>query len=151
LLSWIKTAMKKLSGRLKVVGSNERNLIYLTIGTSLFHLDTPFGLRLWMVFHYTSIIISFVKPFSCTNIFIYQCLLLQHVCLPCFHVSLMLLLTLFFHEQFLGKLFVVWNGYVLVCIDFVGVGVQFIFCFYMLAWMSNNAMITNISLDQSSI
>jgi hypothetical protein len=65
-----------------------------------------------MVFHYTSIIISFVKPFSCTNIFIYQFLLLQHVCLPCFHVSLMLLLTLFFHEQFLGELFVVWNGYV---------------------------------------
>ncbi len=86
-----------------------------------------------MVFHYTSIIISFVKPFSCTNIFIYQCLLLQHVYLPCFHVSLMLLLTLFFHESFLGKLFVVWNGYVLVCIYFVGVGVQFIFCFYMLA------------------
>jgi hypothetical protein len=78
-------------------------------------------------------------------------LLLQHVYLPCFHVSLMLLLTLFFHESFLGKLFVVWNGYVLVCIYFVGVGVQFIFCFYMLAWMSNNAMITNISLDQSSI
>jgi hypothetical protein len=36
----------------------------------------------------------------------------------------MLLLSLFFHEQFWGELFVIWNGYVLICIDFVGVGVQ---------------------------
>ncbi len=67
---------------------------------------------------------------SCTNILINQCSLLQHVFLPCF---INVVTSIFFPQKvFLGKLFVVWKGYGLVCICFIGVEVQFIFCFCML-------------------